>query len=98
METIRTQEKGTQKLSAESGTGLAEQIAEMRGVLTQLVERFNHFERSMEGRLDRIDSRIDRVEERIDRVDERIDRNFLWTMGVVLTTWITLLVTILVKL
>ena len=84
METIRTQEKGTQKLSAESGTGLAEQIAEMRGILTQLVERFNHFERAIEGRLD--------------RMDERIDRNFLWTMGVVLTTWITLLVTILVKL
>jgi len=98
METIRTQEEGTQELSAESGTGLAEQVAEMRGMVAQLIERFNHLERTIESRLDRIDSRIDRVESRIDRVEERIDRNFLWTMGVVLTTWITLLVTILVKL
>ena len=90
METTRTEEGLNKELVAESRMGLTEQVAEMRGILSQLVERFNHLEHTVEVRLDRTDSRIDRVE-------ERMDRNFLWTIGIVLTTWITLMVTILVK-
>lgn len=49
-------------------------------------------------RLDKMDGRMDRMDVRMDRMDERAEKRFLWTIGIVLTTWITLLVTLLVKL
>lgn len=42
--------------------------------------------------------RLDKMDARMDRIEDRTEKRFLWQTGIVLTTWITLLVTILVKL
>ena len=42
--------------------------------------------------------RLDRMDARMDRIEERTDKRFLWLTGIVLTTWMTLLATILIKL
>ncbi len=40
-------------------------------------------------RLSNIDSRLDGVDRKIDALGAKIDQNFRWTIGIVLTTWVT---------
>ena len=49
-------------------------------------------------RMDEMNARMDRMNARMDRMEDRTDKRFLWLTGIVLTTWMTLLATILVKL
>ena len=42
--------------------------------------------------------RLDKMDARMDRMEDGTDKRFLWLTGIVLTTWITLLATMLAKL
>ena len=69
-------------------------------IVQQIVVRLDGIDRrldAMDRRMDRMDSRMDRMESRMDKIEERINGNFVWTTGIILTTWITLMVTILMK-
>jgi len=50
-------------------------------------------------RLASIDMRIDaldrKIDSRFDALDDKMIRRFLWTIGIVLSTWLTTIVTIL---
>lgn len=51
----------------------------------------------VEGILEEVRTRLNHLEERLGRLEERLDRQFLWLMGVILTMWVTLILTILFR-
>lgn len=79
-------------------------MSRLEGTYEQVSQRLASFEQrfdSVDRRFDSIDRRFDAVDRRFDAVDrkfslleERVDQRFLWTIGVVLSTWLTTIVAI----
>lgn len=67
-------------------------LTAVRDSVVRLEQRFSGFEHRVddrfsecERRFDAIDRRFDRVDLRLDRVEDRMSRQFLWTVGLLLT-------------
>jgi len=61
----------------------------MRESLKEIGQRIDRVEQRIdrvEQRIDRIEQRIDRIEHRIDALDEKMSRQFLWLVGIQVTT------------
>jgi hypothetical protein len=65
-------------------TQVEERIARLEGTVEQIAARLN----GIEARLIAIDGRFAQVE-------QKIDSRFAWLLGVVLTTWMTTMLTLL---
>jgi CII-binding regulator of phage lambda lysogenization HflD len=55
----------------------------------------------IEGILEQMDRRLNHIESRVDHIESRVDSLFRWTMGTLITMWISiigLLVMILMRL
>jgi len=66
---------------------LEQRMAYLEGAFEQVNHRLN----SIDGRLDSLDRKIDM---RFDALDGKIDQRFMWTIGVVLGTWLTTILAI----
>jgi len=85
---------------------LVKRLARVEGRVEELSKRIDDLRNDMNHRFEELSKRIDdlrndvnhRLEElskRVDRVEERLDRNFRWTIGVLITMWVTTILTIL---
>jgi hypothetical protein len=45
----------------------------------------------------RLDQRVDRLDHRLDRLDDRISRQFVWMVGLQVTTLVTIISVILAR-
>jgi C4-type Zn-finger protein len=72
----------------EKTTNMEERIAKIEGILEQINERLNHFGE----RIDRLDE-----ENRADHhhIETDMKMNFRWTVGIILTMWVTIIIAIL---
>jgi hypothetical protein len=65
----------------------------------------NHYTETPDGeRLARLEIRVEHVERAVEDIRNDIrdlrpemERNFLWTVGIIITTWVSLMITIVVK-
>jgi tetrahydromethanopterin S-methyltransferase subunit G len=51
-------------------------------------------DRKIDGRFDSLDRKID---SRFDTLDQKIDQRFMWTIGVVLSTWLTTILAVFLR-
>jgi len=65
---------------------MEERIARVEGILEQ-----------MDKRLDHIESTLARLDGRIDKLNGLIDSNFRWTLGMIVSMWITIIMAVLFK-
>lgn len=72
-------------------------MAHLEGAYEQTSQRLA----AIDLRFDAVDRRFDSIDRRFDAVDrkfavleERVDQRFLWTIGVVLSTWLTTILAI----
>lgn len=74
-----------------------ERTAKLEGILEQMDKRLTN----IEGEVIRIHTRIDQlanqVNNKFDQVNIRIDQKFNWLMGIMITMWVSLIITMLFK-
>jgi uncharacterized protein Yka (UPF0111/DUF47 family) len=63
---------------------LQERVSYLEGKVEDIRDLLTELNR----RVDRIEQRIDRVEHRIDGLDDKMSRQFLWLVGIQVTTLI----------
>lgn len=66
-------------------------MSRLEGAYEQTADRLNGIDR----RFDAVDRRFDAVDRRFDALDAKIDNRFIWTMGTVLGTWLTMILAVL---
>ncbi len=64
----------------------SERLAKLEGLIEQIAQRLI----SMENRLNNMESRLNNLE-------NRMDKHFLWVVGLILTSWLSLATLILLK-
>jgi predicted nuclease with TOPRIM domain len=90
----------------EKTTNMEERIAKIEGILEQINERLNHFgaemgdlRKEMNGKFMQIDGRFGQLNEenRADHhhIETDIKTNFRWTVGIILTMWVTVIIAVL---
>ena len=62
--------------------------------LTRLEDDLREFRQYVERRFQEIEQRIVSLEEKL---DVKIDRNFRWTLGITMASWLSLMTTLLLK-
>jgi hypothetical protein len=75
------------------------QVSEQSHALLEVRDSVRHLEQRMEARFDsfeqRIDTRLAGVDRRIDGLEDKLSRQFVWTVGVQVTTFVTIVAAIL---
>lgn len=51
----------------------------------------------VEGILEQVDKRIGSIENRLNHLETRLEAQFRWMLGILITMWATIIVTILLK-
>ena len=64
----------------------SERLAKLEDLIDQIAQRLT----SMENRLNNMESRLNNLE-------NRMDKHFLWVVGLILTSWLSLATLILLK-
>jgi len=74
-------------------------LPELRDSVRQLEQGMRHLEQRMEARFDsfeqRIDARLAGVDRRIDGLEDKVSRQFVWTVGVQVTTFVAIVAALL---
>jgi len=68
-----------------------ERMARLEGSYEQIRDRLN----SIDGRLASIDARFAQIDGRFAALEAKIDSRFSWLLGIVVTSWVTTILTIL---
>ena len=83
---------------------LEERVARIEGILEQMDKRFSEFREYIEKRFDQINERINRLENEVSHLREEMGEirkdmstQFRWIIGIMITMWITIIITILFK-
>lgn len=75
------------------------QVSEQSHALLELRDVVRHLEQRMESRFDsfehRFDARLAGVDRRIDGLEEKVSRQFVWTVGVQVTTFVGIVAALL---
>jgi len=69
---------------------LEERMARVEGIMGQINERMNH----LEGRFDTLETKM---ESRFEKIESRMESRFNWTMGIMITMWVTIILSIIFK-
>ena len=92
---VRVQEIGT---TVDNHT---QQLGELRTTAARIEARFDavdsrlgRFQLDVDRRFEVVDRRFERVEHQLDRLDDRISRQFVWLIGVQLTTLASIVATL----
>lgn len=56
----------------------------------RLDARFSQFESRIESRFDAVERRFERVDARLDRLEDRMSRQFVWTIGILISMFATI--------
>ena len=75
------------------------QVSEQSHALLEVRDSVRHLEQRMEARFDsfeqRIDARLAGVDRRIDGLEDKVSRQFVWTVGVQVTTFVAIVAALL---
>ena len=63
-------------------------------LLFYLLEKMDKLDTKLDDRIDKLDAKID---DRVDKLDTKIDSRFLWTIGIMLTSFIGIITIMLSK-
>ena len=66
-------------------------------LLFYLLEKMDKLDTKLDDRIDKLDGRIDKLDGRIDKLDAKIDSRFLWTIGIMFTSFIGIITIMLSK-
>jgi hypothetical protein len=72
-------------------TAVEQRIARLEGSYEQIRDRLN----SIDSRLTSIDGRFGQIDARFAHFEQRLDSRFAWLLGIVVTSWVTTILTIL---
>ena len=67
-------------------------MAHLEGAYEQVGQRLNSIDMrlaSMDARFDAVDRRFNAVDQRFDILDAIIDKRFMWTIAIIVSTWLT---------
>ncbi len=68
--------------------------------LSAIENRFNSIDNrfnAIDNRFNAIDIKFTAVDNRFAEISQKIDSNFRWTLGIIITTWITVVAAILLR-
>jgi predicted nuclease with TOPRIM domain len=88
-----------------------QRVARLEGIEEQIRDRLNSIDgrfASLDARFDSVEARFNGLEARMDArfasidaqfltIDRKIDARFFWTLGVVFSTWMTTMLTLLLR-
>jgi tetrahydromethanopterin S-methyltransferase subunit G len=74
----------------------------IEAVETKLTQRIDALEGRLDAKIDALEGRLDkkidalegRLDVKIDALDKKIDQRFMWTVGLIVTTWLTTIASI----
>ena len=74
-------------------------------LLFYLLEKMDKLDRKFDDRIDKLDAKLDdridkldaKIDDRIDKLDAKIDSRFLWTIGIMFTSFIGIITIMLSK-
>ena len=97
--TLEKQQKVSEhSLESESSQKLLFYLLEKMDKLdTKLDDRIDKLDAKIDDRVDKLDARVDKLDGRIDKLDTKIDSRFLWTIGIMLTSFIGIITIMLSK-
>ena len=81
-------------------TTTEERTARVEGILEQMDKRITNIEGEVvriNSRFEQVNNRFEQVNNRFDQVNNRIDQKFNWLMGIMITMWVSLIITMLFK-
>jgi hypothetical protein len=74
-------------------------VSELSHALVELRDTVRHLEQRMEARFDsfeqRVDARLAGMDRRIDGIEDKMSRQFVWTVGVQVTTFVAIVAALL---
>jgi uncharacterized Rmd1/YagE family protein len=73
---------------------LENRMARLEGAYEQVSQRLMNIDPRFDGMDRKIDLRFDAFDSKIDALDAKIDQRFMWTVGIVVTTWVTTIASI----
>ena len=73
------------------------QVSEQSHALLELREAIRSFEQRTDSRFEAVDRRFDTVDRRIDALDEKVSRQFVWLVGVQVTTLVSIVAALLAR-
>ena len=79
-----------------------ERVAHLEGHVNELSQRLSsvegavrHLEQRMDARFEGVDRRFDAVDRRFDALDGRMSRQFMWLVGIQITTLVAVVVALI---
>ena len=76
---------------------LEERVARIEGILEQMDKRLTRLENEVSHLREEINSLRREVREEINSLRDMVWSQFKWTIGILITMWITIIITILFK-
>lgn len=72
---------------------MEEQIARIESLLEQMDKALDRIERGIVG----VQTEVLKVGDRAEELEDKIDASFRWTIGAMITLWVTIILAILLK-
>jgi tetrahydromethanopterin S-methyltransferase subunit G len=72
-----------------------EKVAKIEGNLEQMGKRLNHVETEIGELRKDMNNRFGRIEDRFGRIENDMKINFRWTIGIMITMWVTIIIAII---
>jgi tetrahydromethanopterin S-methyltransferase subunit G len=94
MAEVKDKDKMSDRLDKEKPFNIEERMGRVEGALGQMGERLNHVETAIGDLRNHVDAGMSELR---DHVDTKMDRNFRWTIGIIITMWVTIILTIIFK-
>jgi len=69
-------------------------MAHLEGAYEQVSQRLTTIDLRLDGLDRKIDLRFDSLDKKIDAVDAKHDQRFMWTVGIIVSTWLTTIASI----
>ena len=73
------------------------QVSEQSHAMLEMRDAVRNLERRMDARFDAVDRRFDAVERRSDGLDDKLSRQFVWLVGMQVTTLVAIVSAVLAR-
>jgi uncharacterized protein YlxW (UPF0749 family) len=75
----------------------AERLSRLEGKVEELSKRMDDFKSDINALRNEVIATRNEMNNRIDLLDKKLDSRFLWLLGIQVTMWVTIILTILFK-
>ena len=72
-------------------------LLELRDAVRHLQDAVRHLDQKMDGRFDLVDRRFEAADRRFESMDDKISRQFVWVVGVQVTTLVAIVGALLAR-